>query len=121
MKFSSFITNKIFSKFLDDDNIVWLDTNKVLTMSAPDPTFLSQDEYKKLWEELNKNGMNTPLIVTISDETEMARLDSGNHRIKLFSLNGIKKVPCKIEYVQNHVNRTDNGMHYGIPVIQLGL
>jgi len=82
-------------------------------MAASYPTTMSNEEYGELWNDLTENGMKTPLIVTIGINTDMARLDSGNHRIRLFKLHGIDKVPCKVEVVKNQVKRTENGLHKG--------
>lgn len=110
------IENQMFAKFKNNADIEWIPTKELVAMAAEKPTQMSDDEYNALWADLNANGMNTPLIVTVGTETDKMRLDSGNHRVRLFAKHGIDKVPCKVEIVKNQVKRTGNGMHSGIGI-----
>jgi len=107
--------DKMFSKFVADPNILWLNVDEVYEMSAKNhPTPLTADQYSDLWLDLETNGMRTPLVITMSPKTRMMRLDSGNHRIRLFKLHEVGKVPCILEVVKNQVNSPANGTHPGI-------
>jgi len=109
--------DKIFGNFYNNDNIIWLPTNDVFKMSAPIPTPMSDKEWVNLLNSLLDNGMRTPLEITT--DGNMVRLDSGNHRIKLFAKYGIDKVPCVIKKVKNVVVSPDNGTHRGIELSKL--
>ena len=84
-------------------------------MAAFPPTPMACAEYDALWTDMKTSGMRTPLIGTVGTLTGFMRLDSGNHRIQLFKLYGVKHAPCIVEYVANHVKRVGNGTHVGIP------
>jgi len=111
---ASSLANQIFAKFNNDKQIKWIDTDDLLKMAAEKPTAMSPEEYTELWASLTTNGMETPLVVTQS-KTHM-RLDSGNHRVRLFKKHGIKKVPVVLRQVNNVVQSPKNGLHTGIRI-----
>ena len=90
-----------------------LDTSILLSMSAlHEYTEMNAEEFDKLWDDLNEHGMDTPLVVTV--DKDFMRLDSGNHRIRLFAKYGIQKVPCEVKYVKDCIQTPENGLHQGI-------
>lgn len=103
----------MFSGITGDD-IHWMNTSDVVKMSAPIPTYINDQEYSRLWDDLNTHGMKTPLEITVSNSH--ARLDSGNHRIQLFNKHGIKKVPVTIKETKHVIDTIGNGDHIGITI-----
>lgn len=55
--------------------------------------------------------MKDPLELTTDGKT--MRLDSGNHRIRLFHQRDIEKVPCIIRNLEDVVVSPCNGLHIG--------
>ena len=100
-----------FSNFLNREDIVWMNTDDVLKMAAPIPTHMTDREWDNLWSSLQKNGMKDPLEITTDGKT--MRLDSGNHRIRLFHQHDIEKVPCIIRNLEDVVVSPGNGTHLG--------
>lgn len=113
MKLKDLLTKQdtFFSSFLNREDIVWMNTVDVLKMAAPIPTHMTDKEWDDLWASLQKNGMKDPLELT-TDGTTM-RLDSGNHRIRLFHQHNIDKVPCIVKNAENVVVSPGNGLHKG--------
>jgi len=110
-------TDKIFVDFYNRNDIIWVPTDSVLKMSAPTPTHISDNEWDELWDSLQNYGMKTPLELTT--DGHMIRLDSGNHRIRLFAKYGIDSVPCTIKKVEDVVVSPNNGTHKGIELSKL--
>lgn len=113
MKLKDLLTpqDSFFSRFLNREDIVWMNTDDVLKMAAPIPTHMSDKEWNDLWVSLQKNGMKDPLELTTDGKT--MRLDSGNHRIRLFHQHNIDKVPCTIKNSEDVVVSPGNGTHLG--------
>jgi hypothetical protein len=105
------IEDRIFSSFLNRNDIVWMNTTDVIKMAAPIPTHMSDKDWDALWVSLQINGMQDPLMIT-TDGTTM-RLDAGNHRIRLFDQHNITKIPCLIKNADNVVVSPGNGTHIG--------
>ena len=113
MKLKDLLPTKdsIFASFHQSKDIVWMRTEDVIKMAANPPTPMSNKEWDDLWASLQKNGMKDPLMITTDGKT--MRLDSGNHRIRLFDQHKIDKVPCVIKYAENVVVSPGNGTHKG--------
>jgi hypothetical protein len=67
-----------------------------------------------LWADIEKNGMADPLLIRICSQTRMVRLESGNHRVLMASLNGYTHLPAATFLVGEHgdiVYAKANGTH----------
>ena len=108
------IENNIFRNIKDMGDIKWFSVDDINKMSANPPTPMSKKDYMDLWKSLVQDGMKTPMEIT-TDGKHM-RLDSGNHRIKLFKQNNISKIPCIVKKVKNVVVTPENGLHIGMEI-----
>lgn len=113
--------SNLFQKFINDPTITWMHPTDLIKMAATPPTLMSSEQYDALWDDLLDNGMSTPLEVTIGTKTRRVRLDSGNHRVRLFVDNNIERVPVVIKHVANHLKTPSNGTHNGITVPEFNL
>lgn len=67
---------------------------------ASDVTDLADGSYgdlDRLWNDLLRHGMRDPLILRVGRRTRQARLDTGNHRVKVFIAKGIAFMPAAVE------------------------
>ena len=62
MKLKDLLTpqDSFFSRFLNREDIVWMDTDDVLKMAAPIPTHMSDKEWNDLWVSLQKKWNERP-------------------------------------------------------------
>lgn len=108
------LENNIFKNVKNIKGIEWFSIDDVMEMSAPIPTPMSKKDYMDLWKSLVQDGMKTPMEITTNGKH--MRLDSGNHRIKLFKQNNISKIPCIVKKVKNVVVTPENGLHIGMEI-----
>ena len=66
---------------------------------------------EELWQHLQDHGMNDPFILSAGRVDGLARLEAGNHRINLFSENGIDYVPATVLVGDLAVLFDGNGAH----------
>lgn len=70
-------------------------------------------DMEQLLKDIKRVGLKEPLIVQAGLVTKRARLESGNHRIRLLKAAGIFHAPCLLYVASSHIGNTENGTHDG--------
>lgn len=65
-----------------------------------------------VWEDIEKNGLNEPLLIVIGYKNKTIRLESGNHRIKTAIQSGYTHLPVSIIVIQENLLSKVNGEHF---------
>lgn len=66
-----------------------------------------------LYRNMLEHGMRDPLIVGIGRVSRTARLEAGNHRLKVLAEQGFKHVPAVAYVGDQAVTQAGNGTHEG--------
>lgn len=75
----------------------------------PDGRIMHQE---LIFNSIEKNGMQEPLVIVISPEKNTMRLESGNHRIKVAIDRGYTHLPCAFVLYNAGVFHIGNGDHF---------
>ncbi len=70
----------------------------------------------QLLGDLKRKGMQEPLIVQYGFVTKRARLEAGNHRVRLLLENGLLHAPVLLYMHSSHIGNPGNGSHEGVEV-----
>ena len=54
-------------------------------------------DMESLWESIQKNGLDEPVIMRVGIKNKKFRLESGNHRIQLFKQYGVEYTPATVQ------------------------
>lgn len=107
-------------------SIEWLET--IANPDPPELTNLGIDkldgqgnlvhvDMEQLSKDIKKIGLKEPLIVQAGLLTKRARLEAGNHRIKLLKAAGLFHAPCLLYVASSHIGHISNGTHDGKEVL----
>jgi hypothetical protein len=94
-------------------------TKWLLSIANPNPTNYSDLKNGKLvymdtlYQDMLKNGMGDPLILGVGLSTNRVRLESGNHRVRIFDSKGIKLTPVVALVKDSSITSIGNGEHLG--------
>ena len=96
---------------MKDSKVEEMEISFLLPFSAYPPTYISPKETCDLLEDIEKNGILEPAVLSINPFTNLVRLDSGNHRVRILPVIGITSLPT-IGYVTDvYVPTPTNGLH----------
>lgn len=65
-----------------------------------------------VWENIEKEGMQEPLLIVIGYDKQTIRLESGNHRIKVAKDKGYTHLPVAFFVFKESVFNSINGDHF---------
>jgi hypothetical protein len=93
----------------------------LLEMANPDPSDdcdLGADKpgivsWSDLAKDLKKRGLREPLVIAVGLATGRARLEAGNHRVRLFLEQGFLHAPAVCWVGATHIGFEGNGRHDG--------
>lgn len=74
-------------------------------------TNATKDNLESLWNDIEENGMNDPVILSIGIKDNTIKLSSGNHRIQLFNKKNIRTIPTIVKVIDSVKNDNENGDH----------
>lgn len=74
----------------------------------PDGRIMPQE---KIFDSIEKDGMQEPLLIVLSPEKGTMRLESGNHRIKVAMDRGYTHLPCAFVLFNTGLFHSANGEH----------
>ncbi len=66
---------------------------------------------EQLWDDMCKQGMRDPFVLSAGRHTRDCRLEAGNHRIQLFSQHGVPYVPAVVLVGDDCIISLQNGDH----------
>ena len=66
---------------------------------------------ERVWKDIEENGMNEPLLLTVGLKNKTIRLESGNHRIKLAKKYGYTHLPVATFVSFETIKFEANGLH----------
>ena len=84
------------------------ETGQKTDLSPGGATLVSITE---LWENMQREGMRDPFILSAGLHSRTARLEAGNHRIKLFVDHNVPYVPATVLVSDGCIISEQNGSH----------
>jgi hypothetical protein len=87
--------------------------NLTLTTTLSDKKDSPQISMNELAKSIQRDGILDPLLITLSIDLNLIRLERGNHRINVFKDVGIMKAPVIVQNCgkQSVILETGNGIH----------
>lgn len=104
-----------WSKF---ENVYDTDINLIHSIANPKATdytdLLNGDvvHQERVWENIEKEGMQEPLLIIIGYDKQTIRLESGNHRIKVAKDKGYTHLPAAFFVFKESIFNSLNGNHF---------
>jgi hypothetical protein len=95
-------------------------TKWLLSISNPQASVRTDDcsgrsvDDDELFNSIIKEGMRDPLIIGVGSKTNRVRLESGNHRARMFFNRNILNVPAIVYVNDTSITDIGNGFHEGI-------
>ena len=65
-----------------------------------------------VWDDIEKNGLDEPLLIVIGTKERTIRLESGNHRVNNAIKEGYTHLPVAILIIKDNLLEIGNGKHY---------
>ena len=104
--------------FFEKENLIsCIDIDFLISIANPieTPSYELQNKERctraELWQNILKEGLKEPFFITFSEKLQTIRLESGNHRVRIFKEMGIKKVLCVGILYDNGILFEGNGKH----------
>lgn len=94
------------------------DINLILSVANPKATDYTDlldgniVHQEKVWEDIEKEGMQEPLLIIIGYDKKTIRLESGNHRIKVAKDKGYTHLPVAFLVFKESIFNSLNGKHF---------
>lgn len=117
------ISEQLFTKTKQNKTlghlIEMIPTKWLLGISNPNPTGYSDLKdgsvvyMDKLYQDMLENGMSDPLVLGVGVSTNRVRLESGNHRVRIFDSKGINLIPAVALVKTSSITSKGNGEHIG--------
>lgn len=94
--FNETLPGQQFDGQLDQQNVQWVPVKDLLPYMEYDRDLEGSEYTQDLKDHVTEHGVQVPLILEYNQDTGMAHLSEGNHRLKIMNENGEQYAPVKI-------------------------